>query len=441
MAVLITGVEENSPAYKAGVRPGDRLVSLGGHEVADVLDYRFYMLEPRLTVELLRGERPLCLTLEKEEYEDPGMAFETYLMDKQRGCRNGCIFCFIDQLPPGLRESLYFKDDDARLSFLFGNYITMTNLSEREVQRICDMHISPMNLSVHTTNPALRCRMMRNRRAGEVLDYLPRFAAAGVRMNCQLVLLPGVNDGPELTRTLKDLTALYPAVQSIAAVPVGLTRYRQGLTELAPYAPAQAAAVIDEIEAFGSRLLQRHGTRLCYPADEFYLTAGRPLPAGDFYEDYPQLENGVGMWALFNEEFDAALESTPTTALPSPRRVTVATGVAAAPLLRQCAARATARYPGLKVEVRAVENRFFGPNITVSGLLTGRDLAAALTDPPPGEAVLVPAAALRHEGDLFLDDLSLQELSRKIDRPVFATGDAASFLAALLGKTENAGNQ
>lgn len=434
MSVVVADVEKNSPAAKAGVCPGDVLVSLNQHAIEDVLDYRFYMLESRLSVSLLRGGQPVCVTLEKDEYEETGMLFDTYLMDQQRGCKNKCIFCFIDQLPKGLRKSLYFKDDDSRLSFLFGNYITLTNITRHEVDRIIRMHISPVNISVHTTNPELRVKMMKNPHAGEALSIVKELAAAGIHMNCQLVLCPGYNDGDELLRSLTDLAALYPAVQSVAAVPVGLTRFREGLEPLTPFTPQQAAAVIDCMEHFGNQFLQQHGTRLCYPADELYLKAGRPLPPGEFYEEYAQIENGVGMWTSFREEFVAALADTP--AGPCNRQVSLVTGKAAEPLIRQCVEEAKARFPGLMCHVYGIVNHFFGEGITVTGLLTGQDIAQQLQNKPLGQELLLPASTLRQERDLFLDDYSLTQLSETLQIPIRLTeGDGFSFLEGLISPT------
>ena len=350
--------------------------------------------------------------LRKAYEEDIGLEFETYLMDKQHACRNKCIFCFIDQMPPGMRESLYFKDDDSRLSFLFGNYITLTNLSEHEVERIISMHISPMNISVHTTNPALRCEMMKNRFAGETLSILGRLAAAGIRINCQLVLCPGVNDGEELTRTMTDLAGLIPAVESVAAVPVGLTRYLEGLQPLRPYTAAEAADVIDRMESFGAGLLERTGNRVFYPADEFYLKAGRPIPPVEFYGSLSQLENGVGMVALLRSQFSQALDGCGDT--PRGSRMILATGVAAAPLMKAMVDEATKKWHNLQVEVAPIINRFFGETITVAGLVTGGDLIGQLRG-KRADILLIPDAMLRHEKDRFLDDVTPQDVERALN--------------------------
>lgn len=431
MAVTISGVVPHSPAARKRIAAGDVLKSINGHAIEDVLDYQFYLSDGRLTLclDTPRGERTVHLRADK--HGDIGLQFDTYLMDKQRSCRNNCIFCFIDQLPQGMRESLYFKDDDSRLSFLFGNYITLTNLSERDVDRIIEMHISPVNISVHTTDPALRCRMMNNRFAGDALRHLYRLAEAGIALNCQLVLCPDYNDGEALTRTMEDLAALFPAVQSVAAVPVGLTKFREGLTPLRPFTAAEAADVIARMESMADRLEAEHGHRLFFPSDEFYLTAGKPIPAADRYGDFLQLENGVGMIALMREEFYAALEEADT--LTRTRRLVVATGVSAAPLMRELVAAAKEKFPALQAEVKTVENRFFGERITVAGLLTGGDLIEQLRGIPADE-VTVPRCMLRREGDMFLDDTTPEDVQKALGVTVTVNdGDGADFLRVLLG--------
>ncbi|MEG2597288.1 MAG: DUF512 domain-containing protein, partial [Oscillospiraceae bacterium] len=296
MSVIVSGIEKNSPAEKAHISTGDILISINNNEIADVLDYRFYIMEKKLTLVLKDlFEKSKKVVIKKEEYEDPGLLFDTYLMDQQRSCRNQCVFCFIDQMPPGMRDSLYFKDDDSRMSFLYGNYITLTNLSEHDIQRTIKMKISPINVSVHTTNPELRCEMMHNRFAGEALKTLWRFAKAGISINTQLVLCPGLNDGAELERSLRDLETLGSSLLTVSCVPVGLTKYRDGLYPLRPYTTAEAATVIDQIDRFAEKHYHQTSERLFYAADEFYIRAGRSIPDASFYGDFNQLENGVGV--------------------------------------------------------------------------------------------------------------------------------------------------
>ncbi len=430
MAVLITGVADGSPAAGKKIKPGDRLLSLNGHTVEDVLDYRFYLMESKLELLLETEKGRRKVRIRKDCDEDIGLQFETYLMDKQHTCRNKCIFCFIDQMPPGMRDSLYFKDDDSRLSFLFGNYITLTNLSEHEVERIISMHISPVNISVHTTNPALRCQMMNNRFAGDTLAILERFAAAGIRINCQLVLCPGINDGEELTRTMKDLERLLPAVESVAGVPVGLTKYREGLYPLRTYTAEEAADVIDRMEAAGAALLERTGSRVFYPADEFYLKAGRSIPDAPFYGAMSQLENGVGMVALLRSQFAQALEAC--VEMPAGSRLLLATGVAAAPLLKAMVDEARKKWHNLQIEVVPIINYFFGETINVAGLVTGGDLIRQLAG-KAADILLIPDVMLRHEQDRFLDDVTPEEVENALGIRLEAVAvDGDSLVDALL---------
>ena len=435
--VKITYVEENSRAARAGVRAGDVLVSINQNEITDVLDYRFYLTERHVTLALTREDEPFELTITKEEYDDIGLSFETPLMDKKRCCANKCIFCFIDQLPKGLRPSLYFKDDDARLSFLHGNYITLTNLGDKDIDRIIKMHISPVNVSVHTTNPALRCEMMKNKRAGKVLGYLNRLADAGIRICGQIVLCRGVNDGEELARSMRDLKALHPALSSVSVVPAGLTKFRDGLYPLSPFTPEECRTVIAEVNAFGDVCERELGDRIFCCADEFYLKAELPLPEERYYGDYEQIENGVGMLRSLYEEFAAELdyldEYIPADGI-KPRRVTVVTGKAAAPMLHTLVQMLASRVPEFAGEIVAIENNFFGPEITVAGLLTGKDVCEQLAGRDLGDEVLYPATMLRAEGDLFLCGMTPEEMEKKLNVPVRAVkNEGAALLGALLG--------
>lgn len=430
MPVTIHNVIPGSPAARRHIRPGELLVRMNGHEIEDVLDYRFYLREPVLSLAVSDGRKTRIIRIHKEEDEELGLEFETYLMDKQHACRNKCVFCFIDQLPPGMRESLYFKDDDSRLSFLFGNYITLTNLSEHEISRILAMHISPINISVHTTNPELRCRMMNNRFAGESLATLRRFAQAGLDINCQLVLVPGYNDGEELERTMVDLAALAPSVKSVAAVPVGLTKYREGLAPLRLFTSEESRDVVRRMEAMGDRMLAQTGNRLFYPSDEFYIQAGLPLPAADFYGEMAQLENGVGMTALLREQFADALAEE--SRRPAGSRLLLATGMLAAPFIRELVDEAGKKWHNLQCEVVAIANRFFGETITVAGLVTGGDLIEQLRG-RTADVLLIPQDMLRHEGDRFLDDVTPAQVEAALSMRVEAVPvDGAALLEALL---------
>ncbi|MBO5938484.1 MAG: DUF512 domain-containing protein [Clostridia bacterium] len=434
--VTITDVLPRSRAAKAGIRANDVLVSINGHEISDVLDYRFYLAEERLTISLLRDGKPLTVKIKKQEYDDIGLDFETPLMDKKHSCENKCVFCFIDQLPKGLRSSLYFKDDDSRLSFLHGNYVTLTNLHDKDIQRIIDMHISPVNVSVHTTNPDLRVKMMKNKRSGEVLSYLKRLADAGITLCCQIVLCKGLNDGEELTRTMHDLAALYPAMESTSVVPAGLTKFRDGLYHLEPFTPEECSAVIDQINAFGNACLAHYGSRLFFPADEFYIKAGRPLPDDEFYESYAQIENGVGMLTDLRTGFVYEMEQADEYAerFSAPRTVSIVTGEAAHAELRAISDDLEARFRGLTVHVWPIKNNFFGELITVAGLLTATDMIDQLSGKELGDALLFSATSLRAEGDVFLDDLTPDDLSRALGVPAIPVpSDACELIRSVLG--------
>ena len=430
--VKITGVLPRSRAAKRGVREGDALISINGNEICDVLDYRFYLTERVVVLEILRGEKTRRVKIKKEEYDDIGLDFETPLMDKKHTCKNGCIFCFIDQNPEGMRESIYFKDDDSRLSFLHGNYITLTNMTEKDVDRIVKMRFSPINISVHTTNPELRVKMMKNKRSGEVLAYLDRFAEAELSMCGQIVLCKGINDGQELARTMRDLEKYYPYMGSVSVVPAGLTKFRDKLYPLTDFTPEEAGAVIDMIDSVASENLEKHGSRIFFAADEFYLKAGRPIPSEEYYEEYPQIENGVGMLRSFDVEFDGCLEELPT--LKNRREVSVATGVASYDLIKSKCDKIMQKCDNLQINVYKIVNNFFGESITVSGLLTGKDIYEQLCDKPLGQALLIPANALRAGEDVFLCDMTVSELSRKLSVDVLPTGeDGAEFAETLVG--------
>jgi len=426
LAVVIQAVDPHSPAGMYPIKAGDTLVSINGNSIQDVLDYDFYVAETDLNLVIKREDHTwFLLHIQKDQYEDLGLSFATYLMDSQRTCTNDCVFCFVDQMPPNMRESLYFKDDDARLSFLMGNYITLTNMKEEEIDRIVKMRISPINVSVHTTNPELRCKLMKNRFAGEKLKFLEKLAKAGITVNCQLVLCPGLNDGEELTRTLKDLGALYPGVQSVACVPVGLTKYRDGLYPLESYNKETASAVIDAVEAFAARHFAEHGTHLAYASDEFYLRAERPLPDYDYYEDFAQLENGVGVLAELEADFNEALFRKKGDRRL--RHFSLATGTDAAPYIRKLTEQAMQKWPNLHCTVYAIENHYFGPQITVAGLVTATDLIGQLKGCPLGDALILPDCMLRHERDKFLDDLTVADVEEALGVPVILTdpsGDA-----------------
>ena len=411
MSTIITSIDPGSPAMRAGLRPGQQLLSINGHDVVDVLDYRFYGYDP-VSHLMLKNEdgSTQSLTVHKAEGEDLGLNFDTYLMDEMRSCANHCIFCFVDQMPPGMRQTLYFKDDDARLSFLQGNYITLTNLTEREAQRIIDLRISPINVSVHTTDPQLHCTMLGNKDAARSLDYIRAFCQAGIVMNGQIVVCPGWNDGDQLRRTLRDLTEM--EFSSCSLVPVGITKYRKGLARLKPVDAQCAAEILDIAEEFGQENLRRFGTRRFFCADELFLRAGRALPGEDYYEGYRQLENGVGMLRSLESDLLRAMELLDTPPIPSP--FTIATGRAAEGFMRHLLNLVRQRCPQVQGKVVGIDNDFFGHTIDVAGLLTGQDLAAQLKAHKPLGRVLIPLHMLRHGEDVFLDDWTLDEVEKAL---------------------------
>lgn len=412
MAVKIFDVTTGSHADKAGIKKGETLLSINSNEIVDVLDYRFYQVNRKLTLEV-EDENKNVRTIEmtKGEYEEIGLEFETYLMDKQHSCRNKCIFCFIDQLPKGMRESLYFKDDDSRLSFLFGNYITLTNITEHEIDRIIKMHISPINVSVHTTNPELRCKMMNNRFAGDTLKYLKRFADAGITLNCQIVSCPGINDGDELVRTLTDLENL--GVNMTAIVPVGLTRYRENLYPLVPYNKETAGQTIDIIEKMGDECVKKHGRRIFFPGDEFYLLAEREIPSPEFYEDFSALEDGIGMIAYLTDDVGWKLDELDADESLC-HKVTIACGEGVFPYMKRIMSMINEKFPNITINTRAIKNNFFGGGVNVSGLVTGGDLIDQLRGDDLGDRLIIPSSMLRFENDLFLDDVSTDDVEREL---------------------------
>lgn len=415
MAIIIN-VDNTSTARKAGILAGDELISVNGMDIQDVLDYKFYTYDRMLELVLRRNNQILNLSISKKEGEDLGLDFESYLMDDARSCQNKCVFCFIDQLPKGMRESLYFKDDDARLSFLMGNYITMTNLSDREIRRIIDLKISPVNISIHTTNPKLRIKMLSNRFAGDGYEIMKRFARAGIEMNTQIVACPGWNDGEELRRTIVDLEKLYPQLHSVSVVPVGLTKHRDGLTELKPYDAETAEDTVNIVTEYSDMFTKKHRSRIFYCADELYLKGKLDIPTDEYYEDYPQLENGVGMLRLLYEEFTAALDELERTDYSG--NCTIATGEAAAQFLQSLIDLLKVKCNNVKCEITAVRNDFLGHSIDVAGLVTGGDLIAQLKDAILGDKLLIPSSMLRSGESVFLDGVSVADVERELGIPV-----------------------
>lgn len=415
--IEISRILKNSIADELGIEPGDFLVSVNEQVIHDVFDYKFYCADTNLTLEIEKknGER-WQFDIEKDEMEDLGIEFATSLLDEEKTCRNKCIFCFIDQLPKGMRDTLYFKDDDARLSFLYGNYITMTNLSDDEIDRIIRYRMSPVNISVHTTNPELRIKMLKNRFAGDILEKIQRFTSNGILVNCQIVLCPGINDGEELDRTIRELTSLSPELHSISVVPVGLTQFRDGLAQLTPFNKESALKVVNQVEKWQRKLIDKYGSRIVYVADELYIMARKPLPDYDAYEDFPQIENGVGMVTSFVYEINDALKDFKDKPLFPGRekKISIATGVSVFEYFKEIISYIEDSIKGLKINVYAIENTFFGPNVTVTGLLTGYDLIKQLTDKDLGEKLILCKNMFRAGTDIMLDDVTAGELEEKL---------------------------
>ena len=431
MRTVITSIDPGSPAARSGVRVGEKLLSISAHPIADVLDYRFFGYDADPVLELASPDGT-CRTLavRKPEAQDLGLNFETYLMDEPRPCSNHCLFCFVDQMAPNCRETLYFKDDDARLSFLMGNYITPTNLAPREVQRIIDLRISPINVSVHATDPKVRRILLGNKSGAESLETMRRFGEAGIAMNGQIVLCPGYNDGAVLERTMEDMAAW--GFASCSVVPVGLTRFREGLSRLRPVDKALAGQIIRQVDAFGEKCLRRYGSRKFYCSDEFFIRAERDLPDEEYYEGYVQIENGVGMLRSLISEFEAGLrlEDGPADAPP----FTIATGSSAQPFLQELCGLAGEK-TGVKGQVIAILNDFFGHTIDVAGLVTGGDLIRQLKGRDLGARLLIPVNMLRHGGGVFLDDVHISDVEAALGVPVTVVEqDGFDLLDAMLGR-------
>ena len=434
----IRSVQPGSIAWEMGIEPGDRLLSVDGQEIEDVFDYRYYIEEEEilLLIEKPDGEQ-WELEIEKETYEDLGLEFEQGLMDEYRSCRNKCIFCFIDQMPPGMRDTLYFKDDDSRLSFLQGNYVTLTNMSEHDIRRIIRFHLEPINISFQTMNPELRCRMLHNRFAGEALKKVDMLYEAGIEMNGQIVLCKGFNDGEELDRSIRELTRYLPFLRSVSVVPVGLTRFREGLEPLEPFTGEEARKVLELIHGWQERLYPEHGLHFIHASDEWYILAGEELPEEESYDGYLQLENGVGMLRLLLNEFAEALDEEAGDR--EERRLSLATGLLAAPYLERMAEQLREKFPRTEVMVCPVKNEFFGEQITVSGLITGQDLVKQLSGKDLAERLLLPCNMLRAEEDVFLDDFTVSQVQSALQVPLnIVKSSGQDLLDAILGRDPDA---
>ena len=442
----IAAVVPGSIAWELGLEPGDSVAAINGCDIKDIFDYQFHIEDEFLQMEILTKDGETCLLeIEKEEDEDLGIAFDSSLMDDYHTCCNKCVFCFIDQMPPGMRETLYFKDDDSRLSFLQGNYITLTNMKDEEIDRLIYYHLSPINISVHATNPQLRCKLLHNRFAGDILDKIRRFSEAGIRMNSQVVLCKGLNDGAELDRTIRDLGRYLPYMESLSVVPVGLTRYRDNLARLEPFSSTDAEIVLDQIQGWQRHFLQEKGRAFVHASDEWFILAGREIPEADYYEGYGQLENGVGMVRLLIDEVRERLKELreDTSVLPVPqdrrleaavlRRVSIATARLAYPTICMLAEEVMSLCPWLSVKVYCIRNDFFGEMITVSGLMTGQDIIGQLKGKDLGQVLFLPENVLRAGEEILLDDLTISDITEALGKPVELIGSAGkNFVDKLL---------
>ena len=405
-------VEAGSIAEEAGIEAGDRILTVNGHDFHDILEYRYLTSEYEVVLQVEKKNGMIEEITIENDYEDLGIDFEESIADKAQSCRNKCIFCFIDQLPKGMRDTVYFKDDDTRLSFLQGNYVTLTNLTDDDIDRLIKMRISPINISVHTTNPQLRVKMLKNKNAGKLYDIMKRFAKNNIHMNCQIVLCIDYNDKEELDRTIKDLSELYPFVESVSVVPVGLTAFRDGLCELKAFDKESSEKVIRQVEDWQKKLLEKKETRFVYLADEFYINAEELIPDARAYEGFPQLENGVGLVASMREEFDTGIKHLNVKKIN--REVSVATGEISYKFIKDLCQILEKKVQGLKVNVYPIKNNFFGGGASVSGLVVGSDIYEQIKNKPLGSELFIPSCMLKADEDIFLDDMSLNELSEKL---------------------------
>lgn len=416
---IVLKIEDNSIAQEMDIEPGDKILSINGNQIEDILAYHYLINDDYLVVEVEKKDGEIWeLEIEKSYEEDLGIEFENGFMDQYRSCTNNCVFCFIDQMPPGMRDTLYFKDDDARLSFLQGNYITLTNMKDNDIERIITYKLAPINISVHTTNPELREKMLHNRFAGEALKKIKKLSDAGIEMNGQIVCCKGLNDKEELERSIRDLTEYIPQMQSVSVVPVGLSKFRDNLYPLEPFDKEDAKEVLKIIHKWQKICMEKYGTHFVHAGDEWYLLAEEPLPSADNYDGYIQLENGVGMLRLLIDEFSEALQEEPKEKDYRKVNISIATGKLAAPFLTQLAEMFCKKYEGSKIKVYTIRNDFFGERITVSGLLTGKDILNQLKDEKLGDRLLLPCNLLRSGEEVLLDDMTLTDLKNALQVPI-----------------------
>lgn len=428
----IKSVLPGSIAEELGIEVGDILLSINDCEIKDVFDYHYYVNDEFLVLLIQKPDgEEWELEIEKDYEEDLGITFEQGLMDEYRSCRNKCMFCFIDQMPPGMRDTLYFKDDDARLSFLQGNYITLTNMSEEDLERIILYKLSPVNISIHTMNPELRCKMLHNRFAGEALQKVKRLYDGKIEMNSQIVLCKGINDGEELLFSVEELAKLYPYMRSLSVVPAGMTKYREGLTLLEKFSREDARQVLDFIHSLQSKFLEILGTRFVFASDEWYINAEYPIPDAEYYEGYGQIENGVGMVRSLLDEVTEEMEKREGNMVC--KEVSIATGKLAGPILKECAEKITEKYPNISIRVYVIRNDFFGEDITVAGLITGQDLIKQLKEKTLGDYLILPETMLRSGEEVFLDDYTIDDLKKTLQIPIrIVESDGMSLVNAVV---------
>lgn len=436
---VIKAVDPGSIAEALELASGDRVLAINGREIEDIFDYQYQVNSKQLVMLVEKADGDQWELEIENDYQDLGITFENGLMSDYRSCTNKCIFCFIDQMPPGMRETLYFKDDDSRLSFLQGNYVTLTNMKDHDIRRIIDFKLAPINISVHTTNPELRCRMLHNRFAGEALKKIDTLYEAGIPMNGQIVLCRGINDGAELDRTIGDLARYLPCMESVSVVPVGLSKFRDGLYPLEPFDKEAAESALEIIEGWQEKLYAEHGIHFIHASDEFYILAERDLPEEERYDGYPQLENGVGMLRLLDTEVDEALDviDEEFEGEADPERLTIATGLLAAPYLEKQAAKIMARHPKIQIQVIPIRNEFFGELITVAGLITGQDLIKQLSGRDLGDRLLLPVCMFRSGEETFLDDRTREDVQTALQVPVdIVKSSGQDLVDAVLGLIE-----
>ncbi|NLJ88168.1 MAG: DUF512 domain-containing protein [Epulopiscium sp.] len=434
----IKKVLPNSIAEELGIQEGDILISVNGKEIEDVFDYRYLISDEIITL-LIRNKdlEEWEYEIEKDINEDIGLVFENELMDCLKSCKNKCVFCFIDQLPPSMRKTVYFKDDDWRMSFLTGNYITLTNMKEKDFERLFYYHLSPINISVHATDPEVRKKMLTNRFAGDILDKIKRIVDAGIEINCQIVLCKGLNDGEILKKSLEDLENFFPRVKSISIVPVGISKFRHNLYPLEAFEKDDAKEVINMVHKLQDYYKEKYGSYILYCADEFYITAEEEIPSIHRYEDFPQIENGVGMLALMKEEFDEYFKQLPDI-IPDKINISIATGIASYSFINGLVSRLMNKYSNLTVKIYPIKNDFFGDKITVSGLMTGQDLINQLKDKELGSRLLLPENAFRDNDTILLDDVYIEDLEKQFNIPIEIVGvSGKDFIKAILYEKEN----